>query len=202
VPDNSRSPFPWCPDREERDTDRVALLIPGNVYSPERPLLHFARAVFARHGWTTQEVWWDERPPQRDSQDLHPWYARLRSFVNTQVSRVLDDETAPRIALVGKSMGAFAAALAADRNLPGIWLTPVLRDSPLPDDLRRSAAPFLLVGSAADPSWDPEVARSFGQPVYEVPDADHGMEIEEDPVRSAEVLRQVTAAMDAHVRAW
>jgi hypothetical protein len=201
VPDTSRSPSHWYPDREERDTDRVALLIPGNIYSPERPLLHFARAVFAGHGWTTQEVWWAGPPPQRDGQELHLWFARLRSFVNTHVGRVLDHETAPKIALVGKSMGAFAAALAADRNLPGIWLTPVLRDSQLPGDLRRSTAPFLLVGSAADPSWDPEVARGFGQPVYEAPDANHGMEIDDDPVRSAEVLRQVTIAMDAHVRA-
>lgn len=127
MPDTSRSPSHWYPDREERDTNRVALLIPGNIYSPERPLLHFARAVFAGHGWTTQEVWWDGAPPQRDGQELHLWFARLRSFVNTHVGRVLDHETAPKIALVGKSMGAFAAALAADRNLPGIWLTPVLR---------------------------------------------------------------------------
>jgi hypothetical protein len=98
-------------------------------------------------------------------------------------------------------MGAFAAALAADRNLPGIWLTPVLRDSELAGDLRRSAAPFLLVGGTADPSWDPELARSFGQPLYEAQDADHGMETDDDPVNSAEVLRHATVAMDAFVRA-
>jgi len=199
VPDDMSPPLRQ-PERVERATDRVALLIPGEFYPPERPLLHFARAVFARYGWTTQEVRWPERPPQRDGQELHVWFARLRSFVNAHVGRILDRETAPRIALAGKSMGAFAAALAADRNLPGMWLTPVLRDSELPGDLRRSAAPFLLVGGTADPCWDPAAARGFGQPVYEAPGADHGMEIADDPVRSAEVLRQVTIAMDAHVR--
>ena len=156
--------------------------------------------MFLKHGWTTQEVRWPEPPPQREGQDLPVWSARLSSFVQAHVSQILDAERASRVALVGKSIGAFAAALAADRSLPGIWLTPVLRDSPLPADLRRAVAPFLLVGSTSDPSWDPEVARSFGQPWYEAHDADHSMETVDDPVNSADVLRHVTIAMDTFVR--
>jgi len=198
VPDRG-PPSPRPADRAERVPDRIALLLPGLHYTTERPLLHFARAVFLRHRWTTREIRWPERPPQREGQDLPIWFARLGSFVQAQVSRILDQETASEIALVGKSMGAFAAAVAADRSLPGIWLTPILRDSQLPADLRRTAAPFLLVGGTADPSWDPEIARSFGQPWYEAHDADHGMETVDDPVNSAEVLRHVTIAMNTFV---
>jgi hypothetical protein len=192
-------PRPSQPDRVAGDPDRVAFLIPGHGYSAERPLLHFARAVFIRHGWTTQNVWWPERPPQREGQDLRPWFGQLRSFALEHVSRIVSAETAPRIALVGKSLGAFAAALAADRGLPGIWLTPVLRDSEVPNDLRRSTAPFLLVGSTVDPSWDAEVARSLGQPFYEAEDAKHSMETDDDPVNSVEILRRTTIAMDEFV---
>jgi pimeloyl-ACP methyl ester carboxylesterase len=189
-------PRPSLPDRVARDPDRVAFLIPGGEYSAERPLLHFARAVLMKRGWTTQTIWWPERPPQRGSQDLRDWFAQLRSFVHGHLSGVLDAEAAPRIALVGKSMGAFAAVLAADRSLPGIWLTPLLCDSEVPDDLRRSAAPFLLIGATADPSWDTELARSLGRPFYEAEGADHGMETGDDPVNSAEILRRTTIAMD------
>ena len=185
-------PRPSLPDRLQRDPHRVAFLIPGLGYSAERPLLHFARAVLIRHGWTTQTVWWPERPPRREGQDL-------RSFVHLHMSQVLSVEAAPKIVLVGKSMGAFAAALAADRGLPGIWLTPVLRDSEVTDDLRRNTAPFLLVGATADPSWDTEAARSLGQPFYEAEGADHGMETGSDPVNSAEILRRTTIAMDEFV---
>jgi hypothetical protein len=191
-------PRPSEPERVERDPDRVAFLIPGHAYSVERPLLHFARAVFMKHGWTTQAVRWPERPPQR-GQDLQLWFAQLRSFVHAHMSQVLSAEAAPKIALVGKSMGAFAATLAADRGLPGIWLTPVLRDSEVPDDLRRSTAPLLLVGGTADPSWDSGLARSLGRPLYEAEDADHGMETDDDPVNSAEILRRTTIAMDEFV---
>ncbi|HEU5108686.1 MAG TPA: alpha/beta hydrolase [Micromonosporaceae bacterium] len=192
-------PRPFAPERLERDPDRVVFLIPGYAYSVERPLLHFARAVFTRHGWTTQEVWWPERPPQREAQDLPAWFAQLRSFVHAHMSQVVSAEAAPRIAMVGKSMGAFAAALAADRGLPGIWLTPVLRDSEMGNDLRRGTAPFLLVGGTADPSWDTELVRSLSQPFYEAENADHGMETADDPVNSAEILRLTTGAMDEFV---
>ena len=191
---------PWHVDRVEGAPDRVALLIPGYGYSPDRPLLHFAGAVFQKYGWTTQQVWWPERPPQQDGEDFDLWSARLRSFVRAHLEQVLERETAPTIALAGKSMGTFAAATAADRDLPGLWLTPVLRDSELPGDLRRGSAPFLLVGGSADPVWDPAVARSFGRPVHEAEGADHGLEISGDPVRSADILRDATAAMDAFVR--
>jgi hypothetical protein len=115
------------------------------------------------------------------------------------MSRILDAENAPGIALVGKSLGAFTAALAADRGLPGIWLTPAMRDSDVGDDLRRSAAPFLLVGSKADPSWDTNLAHGLGRPLYETDGADHAMETAGDPINSAEILRQTTIAMDEFV---
>jgi hypothetical protein len=44
------------------------------------------------------------------------------------------------------------------------------------------------------------VARSLGRPFCEAPGADHGLEIPGDPVRSADVLRRVTLAMDTFVR--
>jgi hypothetical protein len=192
-------PRPARPGRVEGDPDRVAFLVPGHGYSAERPLLHFAQAVFARHGWTTENVWWTEPPPARDGQDHAAWYERLRTFAIAQVGPVLDAERAPRIALVGKSLGTLTAALAARRGLPAVWLTPVLRDSRLGDDLRRCTAPYLLVGSNADRSWDGALARELGGPILEADGADHGLETPDDPVNSAAILQRVTAAMDDFV---
>jgi hypothetical protein len=177
----------------------LVLLIPGHAYSAERPLLHFAGAVFAHHGWSTREIRWPAPPPAREGDELPVWFARQRTFVHAHLGQVLESETNPRIALVGKSMGAWAAGLAADRGLPAIWLTPILRDTDLAADLRRSPAPFLLVGGTADPSWDPSIARDLGRPFHEAENADHGLETADDPVNSAEILRRVTIAMDAFV---
>ncbi|MFE7590348.1 hypothetical protein ACFU6K_13180 [Kitasatospora sp. NPDC057512] len=46
------------PTRFDGAPDRVALVIPGVGYTPARPLLHFARSVLLRRGWTVQELWW------------------------------------------------------------------------------------------------------------------------------------------------
>ena len=89
--------------------DRVALLIPGHVYSPERPLLHFAGAVFAKHGWSTREIRWPEPPPERDGQEFSDWFARLRSFALIHIGLALDHEPASRIALVGKAVSYLVA---------------------------------------------------------------------------------------------
>jgi hypothetical protein len=179
--------------------DRVAPLIPGAGYSADRPLLHFAAAVFEKHGWTTVPVSWPSPLPSRGS-DLVAWFHQLRSYAVRHVEPLLDEQTAPRIALVGKSMGSFAAAPAADRGLPGIWLTPALRDTELAPDLRRATAPFLLAGGTADRVWDSAVARSLGRPVFEAPGADHGLEIPGDPLASIDILRDLTTAMDDFVR--
>ena len=168
---------------------RLALLIPGFEYSSDRPLLRSAGAVFRSRGWTTRAYQWSSAPPPRDGQDFPVWFAQLRQFVRAEPIR---EQNAA--ALVGKSLGAFAASLGAD--LPGIWLTPPLRDSTLAADLRAATRPYLLIGSRADPSWQRVPAPN----VLELGDADHNLEIPGDPVRSAEVLRDVTAAMDEFVR--
>jgi hypothetical protein len=182
---------PSLPTRLEGDPDRVVLLLPGNGYSPARPLLHFARAVFARHGWTTQEVWWPMPAPVPPE--------RFRAYANEHAGAALARETAARVAVVGKSLGSFAAATVADRGLPAIWLTPLLHQPEVVADLRRSHAPTLLLGGLADRSWIPSVARELEHRYVEFADADHGLETDDDPVNSAEILKRATAAMDAFV---
>lgn len=183
----------WLPERDDNDPHRVALLIPGRGYSPDRPLLHFARAVLRRHGWTTQQLWWPSRPPA----DPETW----PDWVDTQVAAAVERERAETVLLVGKSLGSMAVTTAAARGLPAIWLTPLLHQPWLVQQLRCATAPTLLVGSTADSSWVPDVARELGHPFLELDGADHSLETDDDPVHSAELLTRITARMDAFVAA-
>ncbi|KAB8190806.1 alpha/beta hydrolase [Nonomuraea phyllanthi] len=175
------------PTRHQGDPDRVAVLLPGGGYMPARPLLHYARTVLAHHGWTVQEVWWE--PPTAGS------YAEREAWVVERARAAVDAESAGQVLLVGKSLGTLAASFAAERRLPAIWLTPLLNVESVVAGVRRSQEPTLLVGGTADTVWDAELVRGLGHPYLEVPDANHGMEIVEDPVRSAGILRDVTAEM-------
>ncbi|NRQ34117.1 alpha/beta hydrolase [Nonomuraea sp. NN258] len=175
------------PTRAERDPDRVALLFHGRFCVPARPLIQFAAQVLGKHGWTTQEVWWE--PPAQPEDDDPAW-------VHDQVGAALAAESASTLLLLGKSLSSLAAPLAAERGLPAIWLTPLLHRPLVVEGLARAKAPALLVGGTADPSWRPGTIRDLPLEVLELPNADHGLGTD-DPIESAAMLRRVTAAVDA-----
>ena len=174
--------------RYDGDPGRVAIILPGVRYTPAAPLLHYARAVLLARGWTVQEIWWGDAP----SQGREEW-------VGEHASTALAWENAEELLLVGKSLGTLAAPVAAERGLPAVWLTPLLTEPAVVDALTRASRPRLLVGGTADPLWHAAAARRTGAELLEVPGADHGMEVDSDPVRSVEILREVTVAMERFV---
>ncbi|GHJ44516.1 hypothetical protein Cs7R123_18580 [Catellatospora sp. TT07R-123] len=175
------------------DPDRVAVILPGGGgYSPDRPLLYYARAVLVALGWTVQEVWWS-RPARLPPEQWLDW-------VTGQAEAALAAETAPRPLIVGKSLGTFAAPLAAARRLPAIWLTPILGDPDVASALAAATAPCLVVGGDADPYWKPSVAAGLDVPQLVLPGADHALEQPDDPIASARDLVRVTARMDEFLR--
>lgn len=173
--------------RPEGDPDRLALVLPGREYTPARPLLHYAGAVLRARGWTVRELWWET--PQGISDYL--------GWVAGQLRQALEREQASRVLLVGKSLGSCALPLAAERALPGVWLTPLLTVPEVAAALPRQTAPTLLVGGTADQLWDGEAARGSGHQVLEIPGADHWLELPGDPLGSIGVLKEVIAAVDA-----
>lgn len=164
------------------------MVVPGARLGPYEPLLCYAwLAARARGAEALRLVWTGARP--RDG---------AAAWVAGQVGPALDRFGVQRPVMAGKSLGTYAAALAADRNLPGIWLTPVLTDQGLVAALRRSSSPFMLVGGTADALWDGELARELSPHVVEIPGADHGLILTGQPLaRSAVVLGRVVTAIEA-----
>jgi len=174
------------------------VLIPGGSLGPHQPLLNYSwLAGLARGAEALHIEWPAERPPSRDPSDSASW-------VIEQVDAALATFPVPRPVLVGKSLGTYAAELAAARALPAVWHTPLLSDPRCAAALRNASAPCLLIGGTADPWWDGPLARDLTPHVLEVPDADHGMVLPGAPLaRSAAVLGRVATAveefLDRHV---
>ncbi len=171
------------------------MLIPGQRYSADGPLLMFAGlAVERRGGWVHRIDWTVPELPGEVAE---------RAWVAAQASEAVDavaaaaGQAAP--VLIGKSLGSLAAPVAAARNLPAVWLTPLLTDPPTVAALRRATAPFLLVGGTADPVWDGLVARAITPHVLEIDGADHGMFVPGPLSASAVVLGQVTSAIEDYL---
>ncbi|SCG53958.1 alpha/beta hydrolase [Micromonospora humi] len=165
--------------------DRRAVLAPGRGYDTRGPLFVYLGEALRRLGFEVHEVTWqrlDELRPEAAS-----------GFVAEQLTPVLDDGVD---LLVGKSLGSFAAPLAADRGIRSVWLTPLLDDPAVREPVGRATAPFLLAGGTADSMWNGEVARRLSPYVVEVADADHSMMVPGPLARSAEALGRVCTAVE------
>jgi pimeloyl-ACP methyl ester carboxylesterase len=150
-------------------------------------MLMYVGAVAEQRGATVHRHTWSGPPPKALDEATEGWVC---------------EEIAPLVGaagtlLIGKSLGSYAARLAAERELPAVWLTPVFTVPWVPTALRRARAPFLLVGGTADPMWDGALARRLTPHVLEVDGAGHGMTVPGPMADSIAVLgRMVTAVED------
>ena len=171
----------------EGTNGRVAVILPGARYTPDHPLLYYARQVLLTHDWSVDEVWWS-------SDDL----ASDEAVVRTAEAAL--DKVADRNPLVvGKSLGYLALPLVAERGWPAIWLTPLLSLPELTDALKSSTGKTLLVGGTADDYWDSALAKSSGHQVLEISGAHHGLEISGDPSASVRLLGEIVATISTFV---
>jgi hypothetical protein len=166
-----------------------AVVIPGRMYGPAVPLLMFSGDVAERHGADVHRHSWSADPPDHRKREVEDW-------VCGQVGPLLDHLGETPL-LIGKSLGTNAARLAAQRSLPAVWLTPVLRFMPwVVEALAAASAPFLLVGGTADRSWDVDLAHRLTPHVLSVESADHGMYVP-GPLRgTVEVLGLVVESVE------
>ena len=169
----------------------TAVVVPGRGYPPAAPLTFFAGFTLLQHGWSVRQVWWNPPPHETDG--------RTTAWVREQVERELPE--VGRVLLVAKSLGTYAAPLAAERGYDAVWLTPLLKVPSLVDAMAANPARQLLVGGTADHlAWDPHVARDLagqGCDLVEIPEADHALMVPGDAVRGVQAHVEVVRAIDA-----
>lgn len=188
------STFGGRPSRFDPDagpSERRAVILPGAVYSPDAPLLDFGRLALLQHGWTVQQVWWED--PGGSLADRAGWVAdQLESAAAAEAGRA---PALGRLLAMAKSLGTLAAAGRTPVDA-AVWFTPLLTDSVCVAGIerrRQEGVPQLLVGGTADELWVSRTARGLGCEVVEVDGADHALAVPGDAVRTAEVHAEVTA---------
>jgi hypothetical protein len=168
---------------------RTALVVPGRMFGPHAGMLMYATAAAEARGARIRSLTWTP-PSELDDGDRAAW-------VHGQVGPVLDELAPDRPLVIGKSLATYAAGLTAERGLPAVWLTPLLKEDSVVDALRRATAPFLLVGGTADKlAWDGEVARGLTPHVCEVDGADHGMRVPGPLAATTAVLGLLVTAIE------
>jgi predicted alpha/beta-hydrolase family hydrolase len=163
---------------------RVAVLAPGGSSNISIPILTFASDAARRRGASVHRLGWGYR-----AEDLRWEFSpvpagrvpdRVAETVRGRVTVALTELAAAGLGspvILGKSLGSVAAPVVADWGAAAVWFTPLLTDPATVAAMRRTDAPFLLVGGTADHWWDGDVARSVTPYVVEVPGADHALAV-------------------------
>jgi hypothetical protein len=173
------------------DPRRVVVALPGAMLGGMPSVAFPLQAAVAR-GWSAVQVW-----DQFLDRSLDP-----TTWVRERLEAALAAAAgAEQLLIVAKSLSTRASAVAAEREIPAIWLTPLLGDPESVDGLRRRTAPALLVGGTADPAWDCALARELSDDVLELPNADHGLGSGSDPRALLDSLGLVVKRTDAFLGA-
>jgi hypothetical protein len=178
----------WEPVGEPVGT---GVVLPGRGYPPAAPGCAYAGYVLRAAGWRVRDVWWD--PPDNGLLSIDDEV----QWVGDQLASATAGVAGP-VFVVGKSLGTYAARLAAERSYPAIWLTPVLTEPAVAEAIRANPARQLLVGGTKDRLWDCDAAASLaadGCDVLQLDGLDHGLIDPVDPVCSAEALVEITRTM-------
>jgi len=175
------------------DGKREAVAIPGHTGGPHTPWIMYSCLAAQNRGAVINHVWWPT-----DSDPLEMPASRRAQWVVQQVRPILHGLQRPL--LVGKSLGTHAAILAAEKDLPAVWITPLIApgaaDDRLVEALRNSSAPCLLIGGTADPTWDGALARKLTTHVFEAEGADHGLYVPGPLAASAAILSRMVTAVE------
>jgi hypothetical protein len=184
VPSREQSAFPVAIHRPE--AERRVVILPGARYPTRAPLLWFAREVAVAKGFGVLEVL--EEPPA--GEDPFAW-------IRDRALRALAHEPAETTVLIGKSLASHVADLARERELPAVWLTPLLDRPEVRGAIAGATRPLLIVGGGADPTWQPDsVGSSALISQLELAGHDHSLQLPGDPTASLASLKKVTKRIE------
>jgi len=158
--------------------DRVlgtAILLPGRMFRAATPLLHWPATLLTPYGWSALHVEWG-----KDGL-THGEASHVRRCADAALDRAARDRP---VLVVAKSLGTLALPWAVENGLPGVWLTPLLRDRTVMTAVEEAQQPTLLVGGTADPHWHIPATTGPGISIIELPGADHGLQQPADWRRS------------------
>jgi hypothetical protein len=172
------------------------IIVPGRGYGPQAPLLDLADQALRDREIPTETINWTVPDSLLDI-GPEPF---VRAHVLAALHRLGAAAPAAQPVIIAKSLGTYAAVLAAEQELPAIWLTPLLHVGAIAESISRNPAPALLVGGTRDRSWLPDLATATKKAVITIPDGDHGLR-PPGPLRAyTDALGDVGTALEEFLR--
>lgn len=187
--------------RHSKDPQKVALVFPGLAYNSQMPLLHYTIKAIIDSGINVLAVDYDySNNPEFLKQSQRIRSDWLIEDVEASLRVITEDEKQEVVCLTGKSLGTLAVGHLLEthedlRDAKTIWLTPLIKNPELLEQMLAYMKDAVLVIGAKDPHYDSDIidrlnaTTQLGGIVIE--EANHSLEIEGDVTKSLRVLMQI-----------
>jgi hypothetical protein len=191
--------------RHSTDTQKVAIIFPGLAYNSQMPLLHYTIETIIDSGLNVLTVDYDySNNPEFLNQSQTVRSDWLIEDVEAALKVITDEENQEVVCLVGKSLGTLALGHLLEtredlRDAKTIWLTPLIKNPELLEQMLAYTKDAILVIGAKDPHYDSDIidrlnaTTQLGGIVIE--EANHSLEIEGAVTKSLRVLMQIVSVL-------
>jgi len=196
--------------RQDEPATGAAIFLPGFGYSCDMPLFYYAQLLLFAHGLDLLRIdyVYNRVPGFRElpAPERRDW---LLADARAALQAVLEQQHYQQLIFVGKSvstrtMGHLLTEESLRPAVRAVWLTPLVGDATLRQQLRQIAVPSLTVIGSMDPGFDAdylqELEQSFGHTLVVIPDGDHSLVIGLDALASIRAVKHVMTALDSFVQ--
>ncbi|MBN2007020.1 MAG: hypothetical protein JXA21_26960 [Anaerolineae bacterium] len=186
-------------------TEHLAILFPGLGYRATMPVLYYPEQLLIENGADVLRVEYayDQHAEFKTRSDDE----RQRWFMSDAVAAAeagLAQRHYTQITLIGKSIGTQALGQLLEtrpafHSARYVWLTPLLRNARLCEQIRQGKPRSLFVIGTADSHYNPatlaELERATNGQSVVIEDANHGLEIAGDLHKSLHVIKTLLHAL-------
>jgi len=186
--------FTWAKaPTDQRQGNKVAILLPGSGYPVEGPVLFWIGEMLGSLGWHVQAVRWT--PNDSPGADPHEFAAIAAR------TAFADAPSADQRLIVAKSFSTLCIPWAEEAGIPGVWLTPLLADELVRSTINATSKEDLFIGGSEDKLWDGVRSTEAAGTFFEVPGADHSLQIRNEWRASQQAQAEVFAKVEEFIRA-
>lgn len=194
--------------KHEKKSNQLAIFLPGEGYTNNRPLFHFTEDVFINHAIDLLEIDYQYKEKVYNDFSMEEICEAVQYDVTKVLESVLSETSYDQYYLVAKSLGTIGLSAVINKpefkNAKIIWLTPLLiRDEVLEAMVQSQHSSLSFMGTN-DRNYDvPRYERMIQNPNIIsslIPHINHGMQFEADTLGSIDILKNVIGDIESFVK--
>lgn len=197
--------------QQEQATRQLGIVLPGQGYTARMPVLYYPTSLLVNRGADVLCVEYEYyRKPTFGKASAIERSRWLFADASAALEASIAQRAYEQIVLVGKSLGTLAMGhlITTDARLaqaPCIWLTPLVRNERLRQQIAQVKPRSLFVIGTADSHYDAaglaEVVEATKGQNLVIEDANHSLEVANSTLESLRAMKQVVQAVETFLDA-